>query len=137
MKFNQHLEYALHTWAINEQGALNLGYPSTAAGFSEYRAGYRTSSKVPSERELDILRLVERGIGRIRLWPDRKPIKVLTQMYGAYLDAPPKKERLEKLYKDMSKRDSYRHLDSAKLYLQGVIDEHMEVASFAIASAQK
>lgn len=126
MQFNQTLEDALHTWASNERQTLHLGYPAVAAGFSQYRAGYRTSPRIPSQFDIDTLSLVERGIGHMRKWPDTRPVMVLTEYYGAYPDAPPKEKRMEAVYSRVAKRRAYEALEKAKTYLQGIIDVYAQ-----------
>ena len=128
MKFNESLENALYSWAANEQQSLTMGYPSVAAGFSEYQSGYRISSRVPSQRELDTLRLIEIGVNRMRQWPDRRPLECLVEQYGAYPGAPPKKARIEKIQNKYTKRVFYQSLKNGKIYLQGIIDIYVESA---------
>lgn len=122
MRNNQSLEDALYAWAANEQKTLHLGYPSTAAGFSEYQSGYRISSRVPAQSELDIMGLVEKGISRMRVWSDRRPIECLTEYYGAYPDAPPREVRLSELKKKYRKGNIDVALKEAKRYLEGIVD---------------
>jgi hypothetical protein len=122
MRHSESLEDALHRWALNERQALKLGYPAVAAGFSEYRSGYRQNARVPDQFQIDTLGLVERGIGEMRKWPDTRPLTALTEHYGAYPDAPEKTVRLETLHKRISRRRAYEALDKARLYLQGIID---------------
>ena len=126
MKNNQSLEDALYTWAANEQNSLHIGYPSVAAGFSEYQSGYRTSSRVPSQRELDTLSLIERGIGHMRNWKDGRPYECLREFYGAYPDAPPKEIRLAALKKKYRKGNVDVALKEAKRYLEGIIDIYVD-----------
>lgn len=128
MKYNQSLEDALYAWAANEQKTLHLGYPSVAAGFSEYQSGYRVSSRVPSQAELDKLGLIERGIGRMYQWKDKRPLECLTEFYGAYPDAPPKAERMKAIKKTYTDRVFYQCLKTGKTYLQGIIDVYVESA---------
>ena len=126
MKFNPALEDALYAWAASEQNSLHLGYPSTAAGFSEFSSGYRNSSRVPSEKDLDVLSLIERGISNIRAWPDVKPIECLTEYYGAYPDAPPKEIRLSNIKKKYRKQKFDMALKESKRYLEGIIDVYRQ-----------
>lgn len=122
MEFSQSLEDALHTWALNEQQSVSIGYPKVAAGFGQYRSGYRTSPRIPSQFDIDVLSLVEKGVSQLRRSQSRKPYMCLVEYYGAYPDAPPKQERLKRLYRAINKRAAYRELESAKTYLQGIID---------------
>ena len=122
MKFNQSLEDALYAWAASEQSAMAIGYPSVAAGFSEYQSGYRISSRVPSQYEMDVLRLVERGINKMRQWEDDKPYQCLKEYYGAYPGALTKDIRLKNLFAIYKKRPTYNAISQAKTYLQGIID---------------
>lgn len=128
MKFNQSLEDALYAWAASEQQSLTIGYPSVSAGFSEYQSGYRVSSRVPSLREIDTIRLVQTGIGKMRQWPDKRPLECLVEKYGAYPDAPPSDVRMKRILKKYSKRTFYKSLENGKTYLQGIIDIYVESA---------
>lgn len=122
MRNRRTLEDCLHMWAANERHSLTIGYPHVSPGFQEYQAGYRISPRIPSQKELDMLSLIEKGIGHLRRWEDPRPYDILVEFYGAYPDAAEKNERMKRLQSRYKKRTMYSNLDKARLYLQGIID---------------
>ena len=131
---SDNLEGALQTWASSERHALNLGFPVSSSGFSEYYTGNwndKQNARTPSESDLDVLSIVERGIGKMRVMGRAEAVWIvalvcLTESYGAYPEAHFDREvRMERLFAKYNKREVYHALDRGRVYLQGAIDTYL------------
>jgi hypothetical protein len=116
------LDDLLQLWAASERNSLSLGYPKEAAFAHEYQAGYRHSSIIPSEGEIEQLRVVESAINLLKKRSPPEPFEVLRQHYGAYMGAGEVEQRREAAIEKMGRSKYYRCLKSARDYLQGVLD---------------
>ena len=118
---NQLLDDALRLWAGNEQNSIQIGYPREAAFAKNYMAGYRQNSRVLTEREIDALTLVERGVAKLRLKSDFRYYS-LREYYGAYPNPRPKKDRMIQAFRKIGKGKFYDNLKQATAYLECLLD---------------
>lgn len=116
MKHNQALETGLRMWANYMRGDIDHGYPKVAAGFDQYIAAYREPGYTPLTKEVDMLRLVERGMGLLRL-SNADAYRAMC----AHYEVSENRAELERVWS----RDKVKNLlKEGRTYLQALIDYH-------------